>query len=97
LNHEYRDIYRSIRDQDILVSPIIVEDDCWIAANAVITSGITIGRHSVVAAGSVVTKNIPSYSVVAGNPARVIKKYNFESKSWASVKYDVFIPQQVKN
>ena len=86
LNHAYRDINLPIHQQEILVAPIIVEDECWIAANSVITAGITIGRHSVVAAGAVVTKNIPPYSVAAGNPAKVIKKYDFESKEWVSVK-----------
>lgn len=86
LNHEYRDITEPILEQKILVSPIIIEDDCWIAANAVITSGVTVGKHSVVAAGAVVTKSIPPYSVAVGNPARVIKKYDFERKEWVSVK-----------
>ena len=47
--------------------------------------GIFIGNHCVVAAGSVVTKDIPSYSVVAGNPARVIKKYDSKTKKWEKV------------
>jgi len=64
---------------------IIIEDECWIGANAVITAGVTIGKHSVIAAGSVVTKNIPPYSVAVGNPARVIKQYNFETKQWLRV------------
>ena len=83
LNHEYRDIDLPISEQKILVSPIIIEDECWIAANSVITAGVTIGRHSVVAAGSVVTKNVPPFSVVAGNPARVIKVYEPGTKQWA--------------
>jgi acetyltransferase-like isoleucine patch superfamily enzyme len=86
LNHEYRDVMVPIADQKILVSQITVEDDCWIAANSVITAGVTIGKHSVVAGGAVVTKNVPPFSVVAGNPARVIKKYDFESENWVSVK-----------
>lgn len=86
LNHEYRDADVPINRQKILVSPIVIEDDCWIAANAVITAGVTIGKHSVVAAGAVVTKNVPPYAVAAGNPAKVIKKYDFENKEWISVK-----------
>lgn len=82
LNHEYRDVTQSIQAQKILVSQIIVEDDCWIAANAVLTAGVTIGKHSVIAAGAVVTKDIPPYSVAVGNPARVIKKYDFDLKEW---------------
>jgi acetyltransferase-like isoleucine patch superfamily enzyme len=85
LNHEYSDVNQPIFKQKILVSPIIIEDDCWIAANSVITAGVTIGKHSVVAGGAVVTKNIPPYSVAAGNPAKVIKQYNFKTEQWERV------------
>ena len=53
--------------------PIIVEDDVWIGMNSIILSGVTIGKGSVVAAGSVIVKNVPPYSIVGGNPARIIK------------------------
>lgn len=85
LNHEYSDVTLPICDQKILVAEIIIEDECWIAANAVITAGVTIGKHSVVAGGSVVTKSIPPYSVAAGNPAKVIKQYNFKTEKWERV------------
>jgi len=85
LNHEYRDAFLPIHAQKINVAPIVIEDDCWIAANAVITSGVTIGKHAVIAAGAVVTKNIPPYSVAVGNPARVIKQYNFDNDKWERV------------
>jgi acetyltransferase-like isoleucine patch superfamily enzyme len=86
LNHEYRDVTIPISKQKIVVSPIVIEDDCWIAANSVITSGVTIGKHSVVAGGAVVTKDVPPYSVVAGNPAKIIKQYDFTLGEWVSVK-----------
>lgn len=82
LNHEYTDINLPIKQQKTITKPIIIEDDCWIAANAVITSGVTIGKHSVVAAGAVVTKSFPPYSIVAGNPAKLIKQYDFDLKEW---------------
>ena len=85
LNHGYEDITLSPYDQKCTVSEIIIEDDCWIGANVVVTSGVTIGKHSVIAAGSIVTKNVPEYIVVAGNPARVIKKYNELSETWEKV------------
>ena len=56
---------------------ITIKDDVWIGSNAIILSGITIGQGAVVAAGSVVTKDVPPYVIVGGNPAKVIK-YRFE-------------------
>ena len=85
LNHEYRDVSMPIHQQPVVMSPIVIEDECWIAANAVITAGVTIGKHSVVAAGAVVTKSIPPYSLAVGNPARVIKQYDFQLKDWIRV------------
>lgn len=82
LNHNYQDVNLPISRQPCTTAPIVVEDEVWIGANAVITAGVTIGKHAVVAAGSVVTKNVPPYSIVAGNPARVIKRYNFTSQQW---------------
>ncbi|GAB3021259.1 acyltransferase [Spirosoma pulveris] len=85
LNHGYEDINTPIRLQPVTTRPIVVEDECWIGANAVITAGVRIGRHAVVAGGSVVTKDVPPYSIVAGNPARVIKQYDFSQKEWLRV------------
>lgn len=53
--------------------PIIIEDDVWIGMNSIILKGVTIGRGAVVGAGSVVTKDVPAWTVVAGNPAVVVK------------------------
>jgi acetyltransferase-like isoleucine patch superfamily enzyme len=82
LNHSYEDISRPISHQKQSTSMITVEDEVWIGANAVIVAGVKVGKHSVIAAGSVVTKNVPPYSVVAGNPAKVLKAYNPETKQW---------------
>ncbi|NVK05601.1 MAG: acyltransferase [Flavobacteriia bacterium] len=85
LNHEYRDVHTPIHQQPINTAPIHIKSGAWIAANSVITAGVTIGKNSVVAAGSVVTKDVPDYSIAAGNPAKVIKKYNFETEEWERV------------
>jgi acyl-CoA synthetase (AMP-forming)/AMP-acid ligase II/acetyltransferase-like isoleucine patch superfamily enzyme/acyl carrier protein len=53
--------------------PIVIEDHAWIGINVVILEGVTIGRHSIVSASSVVTSDVPPFSVVAGNPARVVR------------------------
>ncbi|MFV0577714.1 MAG: CatB-related O-acetyltransferase [Fusobacterium ulcerans] len=63
-----------IKNEKISKGDIIIEDDVWIGGNSVILSGIKIGRGSVIGAGSVVTKNVPKYSIVVGNPGKVIKK-----------------------
>jgi maltose O-acetyltransferase len=72
-SHRYDLLDRPIRQQEHVLKPIIIEDDVWIGAHAVITSGVTVGKGSVIGAGAVVTKDIPAYSVAAGVPARVIK------------------------
>ena len=85
LNHNYEDVTQPIQAQGVRTAPILIEDDCWIGANVVITAGITVGKHCVIAAGAVVTKNIPAFSVAVGNPARVIKKYDAEQKAWIKI------------
>ena len=85
LNHNYTDVNLPIHEQGVSTAPIVIEDETWIGANVVVLAGVTIGKHCIVAAGSVVTKNVPSYSVAVGNPARVLKKYNPETKNWEKV------------
>lgn len=66
-----------IQDKDwstVNSKPIIIKDDAWIGMNAIILKGVTVGRGSVVGAGSVVTKDVPDWTVVAGNPAVVVKQ-----------------------
>ena len=85
LNHGYEDIKTPIRMQPCTTAKISIGNDSWIGANAVITAGVTIGKHAVVAAGSVVTKSVPDYSIVAGNPARIIKQYNEVTGNWEEI------------
>jgi acetyltransferase-like isoleucine patch superfamily enzyme len=66
-------------DQSVLKKEIVLEDDVWIGANAVITQGVTIGTGSIVGAGAVVTRDVPAYSVVGGVPARVIRDRRTEA------------------
>ena len=86
LNHNYEDINIPIHKQGVSTAPIHIDDNTWIGANVVVLAGVTVGKHSIVAAGSVVTKNIPPYSVAVGNPARIIKQYNFETNTWEKYK-----------
>lgn len=68
---------------DEYAKPISIGDNCWIAANVVITGGVTIGEGCVIGAGSVVTKDIPANSLAAGNPCKVIREINEKD----SIKY----------
>ncbi|HKM23961.1 MAG TPA: sugar O-acetyltransferase [Erysipelothrix sp.] len=78
-------------DADVRISdlefglPIVIEDKVWIGGNATILPGVTVGENSIVAAGAVVTKDVPANSIVGGNPARLIRMINEEDKSfWES-------------
>lgn len=85
--HEFRDVTRSIASQGIAgVKDVTIGADTWIGQNAVILPGVTIGRHCVIAANAVVNRDIPDYSVAAGVPARVVRKYNAPSQSWDKVR-----------
>ena len=85
LNHGYERLDQPVRDQNCTTAEIVVEDDAWLGANVVVTAGVRIGRHAVVAAGSVVTKDVPPYTVVAGNPARPLRRYVPATGHWERI------------
>ena len=72
LNHNFSDATKRIDEQGITTKPVVIKDDVWIGANAVVLPGVTIGSHAVVAAGAVVTHDVPDNTVVGGVPAKVI-------------------------
>lgn len=72
-NHNFSDTDREIKKQGVNQKGITVEDDCWIGSNVVILDGVTIGKGSVIGAGTLVTKNIPSGSVVMDKRDKVIR------------------------
>lgn len=65
--------------------PVTIGDRVWLGEGVLVLPGITIGTGSIVGAGAVVTKNIPEYCIAVGNPAKVIKKYDFELSIWKDV------------
>jgi acetyltransferase-like isoleucine patch superfamily enzyme len=73
VDHDYSDLNRPISEQPIITRGIVIDDDVWIGGGAIVLDGVHIGRHSIVAAGAVVTRDVPPYTVVGGIPARVIK------------------------
>lgn len=86
-NHVYEDINRPISLQGNIGNDnkVIIDDDCWIGTNVVICGNVHIGKHTVIGANAFVNKDIPSYCVAVGNPAKVVKKYNFETGAWENV------------
>ena len=74
LNHNFSQSDKRIDEQGVSTNQVVIGDDVWIGANATILPGVTIGSHCVVAAGAVVTKDIPDRSVAAGVPAKIIKR-----------------------
>ncbi len=69
--------------------PVIVEDQAVVGANAVILEGVTVGEGAVVAAGAIVTEDVPAHTVVAGTPARVIKKIDEKTKGKTEIKQEL--------
>ena len=74
LNHNFENAEKHIDAQGVSTTPVTIEDDVWIGANAVILPGVHIGNHCVVAAGAVVTKDVPPHSLVGGVPAKIMKQ-----------------------
>jgi acetyltransferase-like isoleucine patch superfamily enzyme len=69
--HDYA-VYNMDRQHSLTEGPIVIRQGAWIGSGSIVLAGVTIGEHAVVAAGSIVTRDVHGYSVVAGNPARVI-------------------------
>ncbi len=77
-DHCYDDPGRPVRFQGGTVRKIVVGDEVWIGTRSVILSGVTLGKHAVIAAGSVVTKDVPGYTLAGGVPASVLKRFGTE-------------------
>jgi acetyltransferase-like isoleucine patch superfamily enzyme len=73
-NHNFDDASHPIHEQGVRREGITIEDDCWLGTGCIILDGVKVGKGSVIAAGCVVTKSVPPYSIVAGVPGRVIRK-----------------------
>ncbi len=92
-NHEYHNPTIPVMYQGNSFTPkadgspnLVIGDGTWIGTNVVIVGNIHIGKNCVIGANSVVTKDVPDYSVAVGIPAKVIKKYDFEKDEWVKVK-----------
>jgi acetyltransferase-like isoleucine patch superfamily enzyme len=72
-NHVFSDVELPVNKQGVTRKGVVIEEGVWLATRVVVLDGVTIGKNSVVAAGSIVTKDVPPYAVVGGVPARMIK------------------------
>ncbi|MBI3955615.1 acyltransferase [Candidatus Gottesmanbacteria bacterium] len=82
-DHGFLDVNKNLHEQPLTEGGYVkIGDNVFLGVKSTILKNVTIGEHSTVAANSVVTKDVPPYSIVAGNPARIIKTYNFRRKRW---------------
>lgn len=72
-------------DNELEPRTVEIEDGVWIGNNVIVLPGSHIGKKSIIGAGSIVTSHIDDYSIAVGNPAKVIKKYNFDLNKWQKV------------
>lgn len=72
-------------DRNLFCAPVVIEDDVWIGEFVAVLPGVTIGKGSIIGTHSTVTKSIPPYSIAVGSPARVMKQYSFDTKTWCRV------------
>lgn len=86
-NMSYSDNPLSIpKERDLTSKPILIEDNVWLGESVCVLPGVTIGKGAIVGALSVVTKNVEPYTIVAGNPSKIIKRFNFETEKWENFK-----------
>lgn len=71
--------------QPLEVKKVHIEEGCWIGARVTILPGVIIGSHSIIGAGSVVTHDVPAYSIAVGIPAKAIKTWNFATNEWENI------------
>lgn len=95
----FKVIFMGQQNEAISKGNIVIEDDVWIGYGACILSGVHIGQGAVIAAGSVITKDIPAYAIVGGIPAKIIK-YRFSDEIIAQLRkvdYNKFTPELIKD
>lgn len=88
-DHGFSDMTKNLHEQPLTEGGYVnIGDNVFLGVKSTILKNVTIGRHSVVAANSVVTKDVPPFCIVAGNPAKIIKRYDFTRAQWKKTKYE---------
>lgn len=82
VDHNYREIGVHVLEQDMLESPTQIGENCFIGYGAVIMPGTTLGRQCIVGVNSVVKGSFPDFCVIAGSPAKIVRKFNFVENRW---------------
>ena len=99
-NHQYSDPDAPIHAQGVTDGGrIVIERNCWLGHGSVISCSkgeLSLGRNSVIGANCVVTKSFPPFSVIAGNPARLVKRYDPDSKQWIRVNQGVLEEERLR-
>ena len=82
-NHGFEDLNTPITRQRIETKgPVVIGAETWLGFGSQVMSGVTIGKHCVIAAGAIVVKDVPDYCIVGGNPAKILKRYNPTTNQW---------------
>lgn len=82
IDHEYKEIGKHILEQDLLIKETIIGENSFIGFGAVIQAGTILGKQCIVGSNSVIRGIYPAYSVIVGNPGKIVKKYNTETNEW---------------
>ena len=86
IDHNYKEIGVPILEQENMIKETIIGDNCFIGYGASIQAGTKLGKQCIVGTNAVVRGEFPDYCVIAGVPAKIIKKYNFDTKKWERIK-----------
>lgn len=81
-SHRYEDVSVNFLRQGCKIDPVIIGKNVWIGSNSVILPGVKIGDNSIIGAGSTVVKDVPSFAVVCGRPAKITRRYNSQTNQW---------------
>jgi len=85
-DHKWQDVdIPAIENQLLIAKETSIGDNAWLGEKAIILKGVSVGSNSIIGSGSVVTSDVPPFSVAVGNPARVIKRFDHEKRSWVRV------------
>lgn len=86
VNHDYRQIDVHVMEQNLVEKPTLIGENCFLGFGVSIQAGTVLGKQCIVGSNAVVSGKFPDYSVIVGNPAKIIKQFNRESGQWDRIK-----------